>query len=234
MTESVDEHERSIAAELARAERWAREGRVDEALAACRALVLKLDGERGRLAAELLLHRREPDRRAATSGPAGEAPSDPGADPLTGLPTRRQLAVAVARLADRLPDAPLTLLLVEVDPFPLDGGEPLAVGDAVLRAIAALLRAQSRPHDLLARVGAPTFVVAFGSPVSLTRATLVAERLREAIERHDWPQIRAGLRVTASIGVAACAAGESLDVALARAGAALGEGRRVGRNQVRG
>jgi diguanylate cyclase (GGDEF)-like protein len=108
-----------------------------------------------------------------------------------------------------------------------------ATGDAVLQAIAGVLRAQSRPQDVLARADGSLFVVALGGPVSTTRALLVAERLRAAIEGHAWAGLRGGLRVTASIGVAPRAPGESLDDALARAGAALQECKRNGRNQVR-
>ena len=57
--------------------------------------------------------------------------------------------------------------------------------------------------------------------------------MRAAIEGHAWAALGDGLRVTASIGVAARAPGESLDVALVRAGAALQECKRGGRNQVR-
>jgi diguanylate cyclase (GGDEF)-like protein len=108
-----------------------------------------------------------------------------------------------------------------------------ATGDAVLQACAGVLRAQSRPHDVIARAHDNLFVVALGGPVSTTRALLVAERLRAAIEDHAWDGVRAGLRVTASIGVAARAPGESLDDVLARAGTALHECKRAGRNQVR-
>ncbi len=108
-----------------------------------------------------------------------------------------------------------------------------ATGDAVLQALAGVLGAQSRPQDVLARADASRFVMALGGPVSTTRALLVAERLRAAIEGHAWDAVRGGLRVTASIGLAARAPGESLDDALDRAGAALQECKRGGRNQVR-
>ncbi len=69
---------------------------------------------------------------------------------------------------------------------------------------------------MLARAEGNLFVVALGGPVSTTRALLVAERLRAAIEGHAWDGVHAGLRVTASIGVAARAPGHSLDDAPAR------------------
>ena len=155
-------------------------------------------------------------------------------DPLTGLADRAQLAAASAGLALRYPDTPLMLIAADVDHLRhVNDTWSRATGDAVLRTVAGVLRAQSRPHDVLARMDGGLFVIALGGPVSTTRALLVAERLRAAVETHAWEALGADLRVTASIGVAARAPGESLDDVLARAGAALKECKRAGRNQVR-
>jgi diguanylate cyclase (GGDEF)-like protein len=171
-------------------------------------------------------------RLATTAGAA--VPSGGPGDALTGLADRARLAVANDAFALHYPDAPLTLIAADVDHLRHvnDTWSP-AMGDAVLRAVADVLRAQSRPQDVLARADANLFVVALGGPVSTTRALLVAERLRAAIEGHGWDGLAGGLRVTASVGVATRAPGESLDDALARAVAALRECKRGGRNQVR-
>ena len=162
------------------------------------------------------------------------ARAEGGGDALTGLADRAELAAAGAALARRYPDTPLMVLAADVDHLRhVNDAWSQATGDAVLRAVAAVLRAQSRPQDVLARADGNLFVVALGGPVSTTRALLVAERLRAAIEAHAWDGVQAGLRVTASIGVAARAPGESLDDVLARTGAALQECKRGGRNQVR-
>jgi len=171
--------------------------------------------------------------RLELAGAAGEAAGS-GGDTPTGLADRAQLEAASAALALQHPDTPLMVVAVDVDHLQrVNETWSHATGDAVLRAIAGILRAQSRPQDVLARAEANRFVVALGGHVSTTRALLVAERLRAAIEGHAWAPLGDGLRVTASIGVAACAPGESLDDALARAGAALQECKRGGRNQVR-
>lgn len=157
-----------------------------------------------------------------------------GADHLTGLADAAGLAAACTVLGVQFPDTPLMLLAVDVDHLGhVNDAWSRATGDAVLAAVAGVLRAQSRPQDVLARVEADRFVVALGGPVSTTRALLVAERLRAAIEGHAWAALGAGLRVSASVGVAARAPGESLDEALARTAAALQECKRGGRNQVR-
>jgi len=159
---------------------------------------------------------------------------DTRGDALTGLADRAQLEAASAGLALQFPDVPLTLIAVDVDHLRhVNDHRSRAAGDAVLRAVAEVLRAQSRPQDVLARADGGQFVVALGGPVSTTRALLVAERLRAAIEGHDWAALADGLRVTASLGVAVRAPGEPLDDALARAAAALQDCKRGGRNQVR-
>lgn len=166
--------------------------------------------------------------------PGGASPGPGGADALTGLPDRVELGAASAVLARQFPDSPLMVLAIDVDHLHhVNDTWSRSTGDAVLRAVAGVLRAQSRPQDLLARADGGLFVVALGGRVSTTRALLVSERLRAAIEGHAWASLGSGLRVTASIGVAARAPEESLDDALARAGAALQECKRSGRNQVR-
>ena len=165
---------------------------------------------------------------------AARSSGDDGGDALTGLADRARLRAASAGLALQYPDAPLTLVAADVDHLRhINDTCSRASGDAVLRAVADVLRGQSRPQDVIARLDGGLFVVALGGPVSTTRALLVAERLRAAIEAHAWTKLGIGLPVTASIGVAARAPGESLDDALGRAGAALQDCKRGGRNQVR-
>ena len=226
------------------ARRRAGDGALDGALAACTALaahLAQLQSQTDRGAQRQSLMQLSSALQATGVAlsrleAAGdvESPADGGGDGLTGLADRGQLAVASVGLALQYPDTPLMVIAVDVDHLRhVNDTWSRATGDAVLQAVAGVLRAQSRPHDVLARAEADLFVVALGGPVSTTRALLVAERLRAAIEAHAWAGLGAGLRVTASIGVAARAPGESLDDVLARAGAALQECKRGGRNQVR-
>ena len=219
-------------------------GALDEALAACATLTARLAALRtttdDAAQRQALLELTVPLQAASAAlarleaAGAGQAPAGGAGDALTGLADLAQLAAASAGLALRFPDAPLMLIAADVDHLRhVNDTWSRATGDAVLQAIAGVLRAQSRPQDVLARADAGLFVVALGGPVSTTRALLVAERLRAAVEGHAWAALGAGLRVTASIGVAARAPGESLDDVLARARTALGECKRAGRNQVR-
>ncbi len=200
------------------------------------AMAMRLELERSRLDAELLRRLNEELQTSVSqlSDEAGEFRRQAMEDPLTGLANRRQMEAGVAQLARQYPDTPQILLIADIDHFKrINDTWSHAVGDEVLQAFAGLLRAQSRPHDVLARIGGEEFVVALGGAVSMTRALLVAERMRAAIEAHPWGDLQAGLKVSTSIGVAARAPGEPLNAALKRADAALYECKRSGRNQVR-
>lgn len=226
------------------AQRRADDSTLDEALAACVALTARLaalPSATDRAAQRQALRELAAPLQAAgvalarlDAAGTDPAPAGGDGDPLTGLSDRAQLATASAGLALRYPDTPLMLIAADVDHLRhVNDTWSRATGDAVLQSVAGVLRAQSRPQDVLVRAGAGLFIVALGGPVSTTRALLVAERLRAAVEGHAWEALGAGLRVTASIGVVARAPGEPLDDVLARADAALKECKRTGRNQVR-
>src|SRR5262249_6682863 len=130
----------------------------------------------------------------------------------------------------------LGLLILDLDHFKLVNdrhGHP--VGDGALRQIAALLRAQLRSTDVVARVGGEEFAVILPGD-SLDQVAIVGEKLRKAAE--ELPPIQGGMgsastRVTLSVGGASLAP-EVLDpqALVAYADRALYDAKRNGRNQV--
>ncbi|WP_033337765.1 GGDEF domain-containing protein [Catenuloplanes japonicus] len=148
-------------------------------------------------------------------------------DPLTGLPNRRgfdaglQAALAAAE--------PVCVALVDLDHFKqVNDTYSHAVGDDVLRSIADLLGAVP---GVAGRQGGEEFVLMLRS--GLDDAVRACERLRHAVEAHEWQDIAAGLSVTASIGVAEIRPGEEPSEAMGRADALLYAAKREGRNRVR-
>ncbi|GAA2365229.1 GGDEF domain-containing protein [Dactylosporangium salmoneum] len=124
-------------------------------------------------------------------------------DALTGLYNRRfvdaQLPALLARAAER--GIPMSAALVDVDFFKrINDTLSHETGDLVLQRIAGLLAAEVDEPATVARLGGEEFVVVLpdsGGDDALTRC----ERLRRAVQDHDWSELTADLPVTVSIGV---------------------------------
>ncbi len=156
-------------------------------------------------------------------------------DHLTGALSRHALADGASTLIAhaRQGDGGLAVIMVDFDHFKqINDQHGHAGGDSVLRHAVQVLLAQLRGEALLARYGGEEFVVL--APVSdLSVARRVAERMRQALEQANWPDVVPGLvKLTASLGVTLLAADESLEHALARADQALYRAKNGGRNQV--
>jgi diguanylate cyclase (GGDEF)-like protein len=128
-------------------------------------------------------------------------------DPLTGLPNRTLILDRGEQMLGRARrlQTPVAALLIDLDNFTgINDALGQAVGDELLRAIAARLDGVVRDIDALGRIGGDEFVV-LAEEVSVgAGAELIAERLREALKA-PFP-LSGGqlgeLTVTASIGVA--------------------------------
>ncbi len=157
-------------------------------------------------------------------------------DALTGLPNRRALTTAAARLVT--PDGAIApghaLLLVDLDHFKSindRGGHPF--GDRVLAAVAEALSRVAPAGSLVARLGGEEFALLCPG-LGREAAARLAEGVRAAVEglRFDLDGVR--VPVTASLGVAATSQGHPLELShwLAAADAALYRAKADGRNRV--
>ena len=146
-------------------------------------------------------------------------------DPLTGLGNRRMLS-RVVQSSER----PASVVFVDLDDFKaVNDRFSHAVGDAVLQAVAEIMRTQSRHGDLLLRYGGDEFIVLpDGSPEV---ASAVARRILDAVAAYDWEQLAPGLRVTVSIGIGHPEREGGADL-LHSADRALLDAKRAGRNRV--
>jgi diguanylate cyclase (GGDEF)-like protein/PAS domain S-box-containing protein len=166
-------------------------------------------------------------------------------DGLTGLKNHRafheRLASEVARAARSR--TPLSVILLDVDHFKLYNdtfGHP--AGDTVLRQLAQILNENARISDVVARPragrgrgectiarhGGEEFAVILPN-ADATAAMKVAERLRAAIQKAEWPH----RPVTASFGVASLSPEIADQTALiAAADKALYRSKTRGRNRV--
>jgi diguanylate cyclase (GGDEF)-like protein len=163
-------------------------------------------------------------------------------DGLTGLLTPRAFRQRLTALVERARFAPTTqlvLLFVDTDRFKhWNDAYGHAAGDALLRELAQLLRGAVRYEcDLVARNGGDEFCIVF---TDTDKATAIerAELLRAHIGAFDCRRLRpdassAGVRITASIGVAAYPAdATSANDLLERADAAMYHAKETGRDGV--
>jgi diguanylate cyclase (GGDEF)-like protein len=129
---------------------------------------------------------------------------------------------------------PLSVLAVDIDKFKsLNDSLGHLCGDFVLRELADVIRGNVRTEDLFARCGGEEFVLVL---VETTEegAVQVAERLREAVAKHQFRFESTPVNLTISIGVASTVGDATLSpIALRRAAdEKLYEAKRTGRNRV--
>ena len=156
-------------------------------------------------------------------------------DSLTKLMNRRaflEMMVVELNRCQRY-EMPISILLLDVDHFKaVNDGHGHAAGDSVLAAMGELLRKQLRVPDSPARWGGEEFVVALKN-TNGPGAAVVAERVLTAIRALEIALPETTLRVTASIGVATAAPGESANAIIDRADQAMYAAKLEGRNRVR-
>ncbi|MGM9515337.1 diguanylate cyclase [Roseateles sp. DB2] len=155
-------------------------------------------------------------------------------DALTGLYNRRHFDESVRQMFEqsRLQRQDLTLVLADIDWFKrINDQYSHAVGDEVLRRVAALLERQLGAAHLLARYGGEEFVMALpGTP--LQEAAAVCEQLRASVAAQDWSELAPRLQVSLSMGLAADLAAPSASALLEQADAQLYRAKDAGRNRV--
>ncbi len=152
-------------------------------------------------------------------------------DSLTGLSNHRAFHARLAEETARAKryNSPLSLLLLDVDRFKTYNdsfGHP--GGDEALRAIAFILQTHARASDLVARHGGEEFAVLLPQ-TDFQGAHSVAETVRNAIEKFEWPR----RPITISVGVASSSPDDHFGCHLIeRADAALYRSKAAGRNRV--
>lgn len=153
-------------------------------------------------------------------------------DTLTGLANRRSLDDRIAEEIGRWERyrRPLGLILMEMDDFGgVNENYGREVGDELLRHVATVITHSVRTTDLAARYGGLEFAMLLPETNEMG-ALIVAERLRMDLEgQFILPMTRP---LTASFGVAMLLPGESRQELYARAGRAVGNSKKNGRNCV--
>ncbi|WP_445220248.1 GGDEF domain-containing protein [Bradyrhizobium sp. Pa8] len=154
-------------------------------------------------------------------------------DWLTGLSNRRAFEARLQSVLDTTAAGSLGLILLDLDQFKSvnDTCGHLA-GDRLLCQVSRLLQQERGPHDLVARLGGDEFGLILPQ-CSPSTTVDIAERLRRSLELFIFAWDDRCFAVTASIGVACIADGNTtLEDAMRRADAACYRAKEKGRNRV--
>jgi diguanylate cyclase (GGDEF)-like protein len=155
-------------------------------------------------------------------------------DELTGSHNRRHLIKLIENEKDRTArlGSLFCLCLLDIDFFKrINDTYGHSAGDAVLREFALTVQRQIRESDSFGRYGGEEFLLMLPE-TTLDEAIVLAERVRNSIEKLGFPDISEDLRVTVSIGVAEFRTGESIGQTVARADEALYMAKASGRNRI--
>jgi diguanylate cyclase (GGDEF)-like protein len=156
-------------------------------------------------------------------------------DPLTGLANRRQLDADLELELERSGryQRPMAFMMIDIDNFKtVNDTYGHALGDAVLREVAAVLRDLMRAGDTAYRYGGEEFAV-LARETDVAGGRVVAERIRRAIEERYAVAMNGDVAVTISVGLAAVPPDTEPADLVAAADGALYEAKRAGRNRVR-
>jgi two-component system, cell cycle response regulator len=157
-------------------------------------------------------------------------------DGLTGLHNKRSLTDYLDRELARSArfDRPLALIMLDIDHFKsINDRLGHLAGDLTLRQLAKCLRSEVHLDDLLARYGGEEFAAVL-TENDHRQAAELAERLRQAAERHEFVFEGRRYEVTLSLGVASTQEDKTLSPLelIRRADQRLYQAKRGGRNRV--
>jgi diguanylate cyclase (GGDEF)-like protein len=155
-------------------------------------------------------------------------------DSLTGLYNRRHFLTALEAEWSRFQRyyRAVSVLMVDIDHFKsVNDRYGHAVGDEAIRAVAEACLQGKRKSDVVGRVGGEEFAVLLPE-TSLSRARLVAERIRKRIAARALTAHAVNFHITASIGVAeASVSMPEMDALVKAADQALYAAKAQGRNR---
>lgn len=158
-----------------------------------------------------------------------------GDDDLSGLLNRRGFEAAAGATLRRCIDAdrPVALMIADLDHFKqVNDRHGHAVGDAIIAAFGAHVRAIGPAEMIAGRIGGEEFALLVPG-AGIEAARQLAEAVRTGLQAACIGRIPATLCPTASIGLAAGAPGAGLSALMHEADQALYEAKRTGRNRVR-
>lgn len=157
-----------------------------------------------------------------------------GSDILTGLLNRQAFEIVFrqAMLDGDRAGKPLAGILFDIDFFrQVNVGHGQAAGDEVLRTVARIAKGMLRESDIITRWGGEEFVVLLRD-CTVEQAVAVAEKIRQAVDHHDFSAAAPDRHITVSLGVAERAPTETATMLFDRLDEALFKAKANGRNRL--
>ncbi len=160
-------------------------------------------------------------------------------DALTGLSNRRSLDLRISQevAVAKRKNLPLCVMMLDVDFFKKTNDTyGHYVGDIILKSFGKIIRDEVREYDFPARYGGEEFFIILPS-TTLDEALLVANRLRERIEKEDFDISKYNndvktLHITTSIGLTSLMPDMEVKKLYVNVDKALYEAKKTGRNRV--
>jgi two-component system, cell cycle response regulator len=155
-------------------------------------------------------------------------------DPLTGISNRRGMIEQMGLELNRIERGsnPGGLLLSDIDNFKLiNDNFGHDYGDYVLKEVTQIMRENIRSQDMLARWGWEEFLLFFVDS-DIDGAYKAGDKIREAIESHNFTFNNITHKVTMTFGITLISEKGSLDFYVKQADLALYEGKDSGKNRV--
>jgi diguanylate cyclase (GGDEF)-like protein len=156
-------------------------------------------------------------------------------DDLTGVLNRRAFMQLLADERSRAlrTGQPFAVALLDIDHFKsVNDRFGHLTGDAVLKEFCRVVGgAGIRSTDRLGRFGGEEFILLLVPVAGGDAAFVATERVRLAVQAHDWERIMPGLKLSTSAGVAAFAPADTVERLIARADQALYAAKGGGRNR---
>ncbi|MBI5184156.1 MAG: diguanylate cyclase [Nitrospinae bacterium] len=155
-------------------------------------------------------------------------------DPITGLYNHShfQRCVDLEFLRARRYKTPLSLILVDIDDFrDINAMRGYILGDMILRDIGNILQLTRNDLDVLARYGPEEFGVLLPQ-TGLEGAIILAERIREKVQAHQFQSKEGPFKLTVSIGIGNYPNQKGREALVNVAEASLLDAKRAGKNRV--
>jgi diguanylate cyclase (GGDEF)-like protein/PAS domain S-box-containing protein len=155
-------------------------------------------------------------------------------DSLTGTATRRSFFFQAERALDRArrSKSPVSVLMADLDHFKeINDRHGHAIGDEVIRKVAAAAREVLRRSEIIGRYGGEEFAVVLPD-TDAENARIIAERIRSRVSRIAIPGGDQGLSISIGATTRQPEDVTSIDEVLDEADKAMYEAKRLGRNRV--